>query len=249
MTQLVWNAIGERIFEAGVDRGVLYIDGADGVPWNGLVSISESPSGGEVTPYYVDGQRYLNVASIEEFEATIEAYTYPDEFGVCDGTVQIKNGLFATQQRRKSFGLSYRTKIGNDVDGIDHGYKLHLIYDALASPTERSNHTMSDSIDPFNFSWHVVARPPVISGIRPTSHFIIDSRDTPLDLIDRITNILYGTSNTVPRLPSILELMFIFNEYQASVFDAGHLTEQYFAAFDSGVLSELQTSTIDGGTP
>jgi hypothetical protein len=247
--QLVWNAVGERTFEVGVDHGVLYIDGIDGVAWNGLISVNESPSGGDVTPYYVDGIKYLNVAAAEEFEATVEAYTYPDEFGVCDGTAPVKNGLFATQQPKKSFGLSYRTKIGNDVDGADHAYKIHLVYKAMAAPSDRQHHSMSDSIDPFNFSWKIVTKPPTFIGYKPTAHFVIDSREVPSDLMNQISDILYGTADTAPRLPSVPELLFIFTEYEASVFDAGFLTEEYFTTFDAGIIPAAQTSTIDGGMP
>lgn len=250
MTRLVWNAVGERFFEAGVDRGVLYIEGAEGVPWNGLVSVSESPSGGDITPYYVDGIRYINYCSLEEFEATIEAYTYPDEFAQCEGTVPIKYGLFATQQPKKSFGLAYRTKIGNDVDGIDHGYKIHLVYNAMVEPTPRANKTLTESIEPDNFSWHIVTKPPSFVGYKPTAHFVIDSREVPSDLIIRIENILYGSVVDSPRLPSVLELISIFDDYETSVFDAGHLTEPYFSTFDRGSLPDaIQTSTIDGGSP
>lgn len=247
--RLAWNVVGERVFEAGVDQGVLYVDGADGVPWNGLVAVTESPSGGEVTPYYVDGVKYLNHSASEEFEATIEAYTYPDEFAVCDGTLSVANGLFALQQRRKSFGLSYRTKIGNDVDGIDHGYKIHLVYNVTAAPSERPNNTIGDSLSPDNFSWKVVTKPPTMTGYKQTAHFVIDSRETPSDLMNQITDILYGSSTTAARLPSVSELLYIFQEYQASVFDAGFLTDTYFATFDAGIVGDAYTSTIDGGTP
>lgn len=249
MTQLVWSAVGERVFEAGIDRGVLYVDGADGVAWNGLVSVAESPSGGEVTSYYIDGIKYHNSVASEEFEATIEAYTYPEEFGQCDGTVPVKYGLFATQQPKKSFGLCYRTKIGNDVDGIDHGYKLNLVYNAMASPTDRPNNTISESIDAYNFSWKIVTRPPMMTGYKPTAHFVIDSREVPDDLMIQISDILYGSATTPPRLPSVGELIYIFDEYHASVFDAGHLAEPYFGTFDGGIVPVAQTSTIDGGTP
>lgn len=249
MTRLVWDKVGERTFELGVSNGVLYVDGSDGVPWNGLISVAESPSGGDITPYYVDGIKYLNHATTEEFEATVEAYTYPEEFGVCDGTAPVKYGLYATQQPKKSFGLSYQTKIGNDVDGVDHGYKIHLVYDATAAPSSRPNHSMNDSTDPSNFSWKIVTKPPTFVGYKPTAHFVIDSREVPSDLMNQVTDILYGSSDSAPRLPSVPELLFIFNEYDTSIFDAGYLTEEYFTTFDSDVVTVPQTSTIDGGTP
>lgn len=248
MTTLVWNAVGERRFEVGVDRGVLYIDG-NGVPWNGLVSVSESSSGGDVKPYYIDGVRYLNHAELEEFEATIEAYTYPEEFALCDGTAPVANGLFVTQQTKKSFGLSYRTRVGNDVDGTDHAYKIHLVYGAMAEPSDRSHDTMSESIDPFHFSWRIQTKPERFKGYKPTSHFVIDSREVPVDLMKQVNDILYGSDTSSARLPSVAELLFIFTEYETSVFDAGHLSDEYFAVFDAGEISDPYTSTIDGGTP
>lgn len=250
MTRLTWGAIGERIFEAGVDRGVLYLDNSDGVAWNGLTSVSESPSGGEVLEYYVDGIKYLHLVGNEEFTATIEAFTYPDEFGVCDGTAPVGNGLFATNQRRSSFGLCYRSKIGNDVDGTEYAYKLHLVYNALAAPSDKAHTTMGDTVEPSNFSWKVTTKPPSFVGFKPTAHLVIDSRETPSDLLKQIEDILYGTTVSAARLPSIPEFIFLFQEYQASVFDAGLLTEEYFTTFDRGPTPTTpQTSTIDGGTP
>jgi hypothetical protein len=233
----------------GVDQGVLYVGTAEGVPWNGLVSVSEAPTGGDATPYYVDGIKYLNRLAGEEFEATLEAYTYPNEFATCDGTSPYKNGLFVTQQKRKPFGLSYRTKIGNDVDGADHAYKIHLIYNALASPSPRSNDTITDSVDPFNFSWKLTTTPPAIAGRKPTSHFMIDTRETPFEVLTRIEEILYGSDDEASRLPTIPELVYIFESYNASTFDAGTVLEPYYATFDGGPPVSNQTSTVDGGAP
>lgn len=249
MTRLTWNAIGERTFQAGVDRGVLYIKDSDGVPWNGLIAVSEIPSGGEVTPHYVDGVKYHNQVMHEEFAATIEAYTYPEEFAVCDGTQGVSNGLFVTQQPKKTFGLAYRTMLGNDQYGMNYGYLIHLVYNATAAPTERPNNTMTDVIDPFNFSWAIFTKPPLFQGYKPTAHFVIDSRETPYDLLLTIEDILYGSSDGQPRLPSVPELLFLFEEYQASQFDAGFLIDEYFNEFDAGVIPEAQTSTIEGGSP
>lgn len=249
MARLTWNAIGERLFETGIDRGVLYIHGEEGVPWNGLIAVSESPTGGEVTPYYIDGIKYLNHVASEEFEATIEAYTYPEEFAQCDGTSHVANGLFATQQPKRSFGLAYRTRVGNDLKGVDHAYKIHLVYNATASPTERAHNTISDEIEPYNFTWSIVTKPPEFVGLRPTAHFVIDSRETPSDLMARITDILYGSDDLAPRLPSVPELLFIFDEYDPSVFDAGIVGDIYYASFDGGVVPEAQTSNIEAGGP
>lgn len=249
MTKLSWGAVGERFYEAGVDQGVLYVGANDGVPWNGLVSVSEAPTGGDATPYYVDGVKYFNQLSSEEFEATLEAYTYPDEFAECDGTVSVSNGLSATQQKRKSFGLSYRTKVGNDLDGVDHAYKIHLIYNAYASPSGQTHSTISDSYDPFNFSWKLTTVPPAFKGSRPTAHFVVDSRETPSEVLSRIEEVLYGSASETSRLPTVPELRYIFESYNASQFDAGAVNEPYYATFDGGPPISNQTSTVDGGAP
>lgn len=249
MARLRWGAPGERVYEAGVDYGVLYIDEADGVAWNGLVSVSESPSGGDTTPYYYDGIKYLTTVANEEFQATLEAYTYPDEFAECDGTSAIVNGLYVTQQERKSFGLAYRTKIGNDTEGIDYGYKIHLVYNVIAEPSNRDNNSMTESIEPFNFSWQLSTTPQLLDGYRPASHFIIDSRETPEFVLQTLENLLYGTEVTAPRLPPILELLFIFDSYNSSVYDAGKPGDPFFNTIDGGTPSSALTSTADGGTP
>lgn len=250
MSRLNWDAIGERLYELGVDRGVLYIDNGPGVEWNGLVSISEDIDGGEAKSFYIDGVKYLNRSAPEEFQATLEAYTYPEEFAVCDGTAALStNGLYATQQARQSFGLAYRSRIGNDVKSVDFGYKIHLVYNALATPSSQSHETINDSMDPFNFSWTITTKAPRLGGHKPTSHFIIDSRTTPTPLLEEIEGILYGTSTTEPRLPVLAELIYLFNSYNASLFDAGIVGAPYFRTFDGGVVPAAQTSTIDGGVP
>lgn len=250
MTRLVWGAIGERFFEAGVDRGVLYVNETDGVAWNGLVSVTESPTGGEISEYFIDGMKYLQHAAADKFEATIEAYTYPEEFEACDGTASAANGLKMTHQPKKEFGLSYRTKVGNDVDGEEHGYKLHLVYNALAEPTQRTNKSLGESIDPDNFSWHLVTRPPDLTGYKPTAHLVVDSRESPRGLLLQIEDILYGNDDESPRLPSPAEMIFLFKTYGSSVFDAGDPDTPYFVTFDGGTPPDtIQTSTIDGGAP
>lgn len=246
VTRLSWGTPGERFFEAGVDRGVLYVDAA-GVPWNGLVSVSESPVGGEPQPFYVDGVKYQNYHTSEEFEATVEAYTYPDEFADCDGTALVANGLFATGQRRKPFGLSYRTNVGNDIDGADHGYKIHLVYGATAAPSGKTNSTMSETVAPFNFSWKLTTKPPALRGRRRTAHFVIDSRTTPAEVLGHIEAILYGTEDTEPRLPVVPELVYIFEAATATLFDAGTFIEPFYNTFDAGNFAEVATSTVDGG--
>jgi len=210
MSRIIWGAAGERVYEAGVDRGVLYVGGI-GVAWNGLTAVKQSSSGGDPSPYYLDGVKYANVAGSEEFEATIEAYSSPQEFGQCDGTVGIQNGLFITQQKRKSFGLCYRVKLGNDVKGLEYGYALHLVYNALSAPTDRDNSTISDSVDVNKLSWALTTTPPVVAGYRPSAHMVIDSTKTPAAKLSAVEDILYGTDSAAPRLPSQEELIALFS--------------------------------------
>lgn len=250
MSRLIWGAIGERLYEIGVDRGVLYIDNEPGVAWNGLVSVSEDIDGGEAKPYYIDGVKYLNRSAPEEFQATIEAYTYPEEFSRCDGTAALStNGLFATQQARKSFGFAYRSLVGNDVHGTDFGYKIHLVYGALATPSSQEHMTMNDSMDPFNFSWTITTKAPRLGGHKPTAHFVIESRKTPAPLLAQIEDVLYGTDVDAPRLPPLVELIYLFESYDTTMFDAGIVGSPQFRTFDSGIVPIAQTSTIEGGVP
>lgn len=209
MARLDWGALGERLYETGVDRGVLYI-GANGVAWTGLISVAESPSGGDAKPYYLDGVKFLNISAAEEYEATLEAFYNPPEFAVCDGIASVQNGLFVTQQPRKSFNLSYRTKIGNDVDQSDHAYKIHLIYNALAAPSDRKNNTTGDSVEPSTFSWGITTLPPSITGFKPTAHLVIDSRFTLVATLTAVEDILYGSDVNVARIPSPDELVTLF---------------------------------------
>lgn len=211
MTKIAWDARGERYFEVGVDRGVLYVDLESGVPWSGLISVNETPSGAEERPYYIDGIKYLNLRSSEEFAATIEAFNAPYEFNVCDGNVAIHTGLFATQQPRKPFGLSYRTKVGNDLDGSDYGYKIHLVYNALAAPTIRNNITIRRTAESSRFSWTVSTLPPPITGYKRTSHLVIDSKLTDPLVLSEIEDLLYGTISTNATLPNPDDLIAIFD--------------------------------------
>lgn len=216
MTRLVWDASGERVYETGVDHGVLYIPDSGGVysngyAWNGLTTVTESPSGAESNPQYADNIKYLNLLSAEEFGATIEAFTYPDEFGQCDGTARV-NGVLIGQQSRKSFGLSYRTLIGNDTNATDHGYKLHLIYGALAAPSEKAYATINDSPEAITFSWEVTTSPVSVGTIngttfKPTALLTINSTDVSPTNLQTLEDALYGTGGTDPRLPSPAEVI------------------------------------------
>ena len=206
MAKLVWDKVGERFFETGVDRGVLYIPNSsgayiNGVAWNGLVSVSESPSGAEPNAQYADNIKYLNLYSAEEFGATIEAFTYPAEFQQFDGLATPVAGLTVGQQHRGMFGLSYRTRIGNDLEGDSLGYKLHLVYGCQASPSEKAYNTVNDSPEALTFSWEIATTPVEVTNLRPTSIITIDSREfTPQQMTD-IEEILWGTVGTDPSLP------------------------------------------------
>ena len=206
MPKLTWDNIGERLFETGVKQGVLYPIQSDGkytkgVAWNGLTAVTESPSGAEATPLYADDIKYLNLLSNEEFGATIEAYTYPDEFAECDGSAELVTGVMIGQQKRKVFGLCYRTTIGNDVDGNDHGYKLHLIYGCLAAPSEKAYSTINDSPEAITFSWEVTTTPVNVEGFKPTSQITIDSTKADPTKLAALEAVLYGGAETEAKLP------------------------------------------------
>lgn len=243
MAKLNWDKSGDRYFETGVDRGVLYPLTGSGVAWNGLVSVSENPSGGEATPYYSDGIKYLNASGTEEFGGTIEAYTYPDQFAECDGTASF-NGVSVHQQPRKAFGLSYRTLIGNDLDGTSHAYKIHLIYNALAAPSQIDYGTVDDNPEALTFSWEFTTTPvqppmsvasplagPAVgamaldtSGMTPVSHLTVDSRKAKSDVLKEFENILYGTSSKAPRLPTLSEVLNLFEDWAAFGIDHDEVT-------------------------
>lgn len=206
MSKIVWDAIGEHTFETGVRNGVLYLKDAQGdyntgVAWNGLTSVSESPEGAEATDLYADDIKYLTLMSAENFKATIEAYTYPVEFEECDGSATIANGVVIGQQSRKPFGLCYRTAIGNDTDGNEHGYKLHIVYGCQASPSEKQYSTINDSPEAITFSWEVNTTPVNVTGKKPTATLIIDSTKADKAKLTALEAILYGSESTEPRLP------------------------------------------------
>lgn len=205
MAIITWDNTGERFFETGVDHGVLYIPTAGvydtGVAWNGLTAVTESPSGAEASPQYADNIKYLNLQSAEEFACTIEAFTYPIEFGVCDGTASPAEGLTIGQQERSQFGFSYRTRIGNDIDGDGHGYKIHLVYGCLAAPTEKAYSTVNDSPEATPFSWEVTTTPVPVTGHRPSATLTLDSTLLAEADMEAIEEVLYGTAEDEPSLP------------------------------------------------
>ena len=196
MSKLIWDKTGERYYETGVKNGVLYIptEGvySKGVAWNGLTAVTESPSGAEATALYADDMKYLSLYSAEEFGATIEAYTYPDEFAQCDGSAELTKGVSIGQQARKTFGLCYRTTIGNDTDGNDYGYKLHMIYGCMASPSEKAYATINDSPEAITFSWEVTTTPVSVAGFKPTASITIDSTKADPTKLAALEDILYG---------------------------------------------------------
>lgn len=215
MTALAWDSVGARFYETGVDRGVLYKTDAQGVydtgfAWNGLVSVTESPSGAEANAQYADNMKYLNLISAEEFGATIEAFTYPLEFAECDGTATPSAGVSVGQQTRKSFGLAYRTRLGNDVSGADLGYKIHLVYGAMAAPTEKAYTTVNDSPEAITFSWELSTTPVVVPGYRNSAILTIDSTKVSSAKLLDLENLLYGTAGVDPRLPLPTEVLSIF---------------------------------------
>ena len=216
MAKLVWDESGKRIYETGVQKGVLYVQNElglypKGVAWNGLTAVTESPSGAEATPLYADDIKYLELRSAEEFGATIEAYTYPEEFEACDGSASLAKGVSIGQQDRKAFGLCYRTVVGNDVQGNAHGYKLHLIYGAVASPSEKAYATVNDSPEAVTFSWEITTTPVEIEGFKPTASITIDSTKVDPGQLAELEKKLYGDTSTEAQLPLPSEVKTIFN--------------------------------------
>lgn len=212
MAKLIFNNVGERLFETGVKNGVLYVMGDDGtyengVVWNGLTAVTESPSGAETTPLYADDVKYVVIYAAEEFGATVEAYTYPEEFEECDGSASIFEGITIGQQSRKSFGMCYKTSVGNDVQGQDFGYKIHIIYGAKAAPSEKSYSTINDSPEAVTFSWELSTVPVPVEGFNPTATMVIDSTRVPAEKMTLIEDKLYGTESTEATLPLPGELL------------------------------------------
>lgn len=205
MSKLVWDVVGERNYETGVSKGVLYpmVSGAypKGVAWSGLTTVTETASGAEATPLYADNIKYLNLMSVEELGGTIEAYTAPDAFGACDGTAELTTGVSIGQQPRQTFGLAYQTILGNDTENNNHGYKIHLIYGALASPTERSYATVNDSPEAMTMSWEFSTTPVSVTGFEPTSLVVIDSTKVDAEKLAAFEAIIYGSEDQEARLP------------------------------------------------
>jgi hypothetical protein len=216
MSKLVWDQTGKRLYETGVDHGVLYpiqTGGvySKGVAWNGLTAVTESPSGADVNDVYADNMKYLGLVGAEKFGATVEAYTYPDEFAECDGSVELVKGATIGQQNRKVFGMVYRTVIGNDVDGNEHGYKLHLIYGATAAPSEKAYNTINEDPEAITFSWELSTTPVNVTGHKPTASLTIDSTKADPTKLAELEKILFGDTETEPRLPLPGEIAQLLN--------------------------------------
>lgn len=217
MSKIIWDETGKRTYETGVSQGVLYPIQRDGtyslgVPWNGLTAVTESPSGAEASPMYADNIKYLNLISAEEFGGTVEAYTYPDEFAECDGSIEIQPGVSIGQQDRKMFGMSYKTVLGNDSENNNHGYKLHVIYGAMAAPSEKGYNTINDSPEAITFSWEISTTPVSVKGFKPTATVTINSTKVDKEKLAKLEEILYGTDSTNARLPLPDEIAAIMKD-------------------------------------
>lgn len=215
MSKIVWDKTGERLYETGVDHGVLFVQGENGeynkgVAWNGITAVTESPSGAESNPVWADNIKYLNLISVEEFAATIEAYMYPEEFEACDGSASPAPGIKIGQQSRRPFGFSYRTLVGNDVEGQEHGYKLHIIYNAVAAPSERAYATVNDSPEAITFSWEISTTPVEVEGYKPTAHIEIDSTKVAPEKLSALEAMLYGSESEEATLPTPAEIIEMF---------------------------------------
>lgn len=216
MSKIIFDNTGEKIYETGVDHCVLYVrDGntyQTGVAWNGITAINENPSGAEATPIYADNIKYLNIVSGEDFGATIEAYTYPDEFTECDGSAEIIAGVKIGQQTRKPFALCYRTLIGNDVAGTGHGYKLHFIYNAQAAVSAKNYKTINESPEAMSFSWEISTTPEVVEGFKPTATVTVDSTKVDATKLKALEDKIYGAENSEPTMPTISEIVSLLSE-------------------------------------
>jgi hypothetical protein len=250
MTKLQWDRNGDRVYEAGLSRGVLYLDDGEAVAWNGIVSVAEKPEGAVATPFYFNGAKRLDYTTPADYASTILVYTYPDEFMDYDGYQSLGGGLYAKNQMPKRFGLSYRTEVGNDLEGFDYGYKLHIVYNLAASANSTTFSSRGGSSGPINFGWDLSATPEPIDGYRSTAHVIIDSRRINGYLLDAIENILYGSNDDAPRLPRLAELKTLVGSFEfITLTDNGDGTftisgpEEYFNMIDS---ENFEVTQVEG---
>lgn len=245
MPRLIWNESGTRFYESGVDRGVLYLPNGSGVPWNGLTSVDES--GTDATePVHFDGVKTVDIPLIGEYEGTLQAYTYPDEFLEFEGIASQGNGLYVDNQASMRFGLSYRTQVGNDIDGADHGYKIHIVYNLMAVPASPSYQTLSEQQSATDFSWSIAAVPEWVSGYRPTAHVVLDSRDLNPFLLRDLERILYGDANVNASLPPLSELVdFVSNWSLIEITDNGDGTWTAEGPDELVTMTDATTFEID----
>jgi hypothetical protein len=257
MTKLQWDRSGERLFETGVSRGVLYVRDntglyPKGVAWNGLTTVTESPSGAEANPQYADNIKYLNLRSAEEAAGTIEAFMYPDEFAACDGSAEIAPGVSVGQQNRSPFGFSYQSKIGNDIQGQDFGYKINIVYGATASPSEKAHETVNDSPEATALSWEYDSDPVEVPGLKPSATLTINSTKIPADKLKQIEDILYGTAGVDARLPLPAEIITILQggavevEPQKPAYNAS--TKALTIPAQTGVVFSINGDVVPAGT-
>jgi len=250
MTKLQWNQVGERFYEAGIDRGVLYLTNGSGVAWSGLTEMSEAPSSGPSTPIYFDGQKRRDLDSLGDFAATLSAITFPDEFLEFDGFGDLGDGMFVDDQYVSTFGLSYRTKIANDSDGTDYGYKIHILYNLTASPDEKTYQTLSSVSKPTQFAWKVDAKPESLPNYRPTAHVIIDSTKIHPELLSDIEVVLYGNDSTEPFLPPLSDFYSFIVEWSLmTIIDNGDGTwtaegPDYMVYFTDATTFEINSETV-----
>lgn len=252
MAVLEWDRVAERLYEAGLDRGVLFLADGRAVPWNGLIAIEERTPR-EVQEYYIDGVKYLQTLILGDFAANLRAFTYPDEFDEVNGVVAVVEGLSYHDQPPKSFNLVYRTRIGNDVDGLDHGYRIHILYNVMVVPEQLMFQTLGEEVSPNEFSWNLAATPSMTAGRRPTAHISIDSRETDPLRLEAIERTLYGSETSDPLLPPLSEFTTFFEQYNAlTIIDNGDGTftaidpaDQYITMLDS----ETFEITADGAEP
>jgi len=244
-TTLSWDDLGARYFESGVDRGVLYLDNNVGVPWSGLISVIETFTANGRTPLYFDGVKYAETAIVSEFAGTIRAYTYPDEFLEYEGVIEVGEGLHVANQLMKRFSLSYRTRIGNDEDGYDHGYKIHILYNLTAVPSAKSFQSIKTNITPVEFEWSVSGIPSQVPGYRPTCHLIIDSRQISPTLLADVENNLYGDGSSIPKLPSAANLVgFIGTWVIIRILDNLDGTWTAISTDDANIVQDLVDPTV-----
>lgn len=228
MSRVKWGEAGSALYESGVDRGVLYVEGTGtGVPWNGLTAIEEKPSGGDNRSYYQDGFKYLNLQSRVDFEGTISAFFSPAEFDPCDGVGTLIDGIRPMYQRRKSFGLTWRTLIGNDLLGVEYGYMIHILYNALASPSDHAHETLGEAVDPVALNWDVTAKSVRLPGFLPTAYFTLSTRTSSPEAIAAIENILYGTDEEDPRLPTIQEIAGVYEAIRDQLIVVDHMDDPH----------------------